>query len=100
MVTVGKWRDGDCTIYIGRPGKGLAGPYGNPFLVGQHGNRGECVLKFREWFYGDSPAAQKMRERARSEIGPYDRLGCFCAPAACHGDVIAEYVNSGYKMPG
>jgi hypothetical protein len=22
------------------------------------------------------------------------RLGCFCKPALCHGDVLADYLNS------
>ena len=82
-------------VYIGRAGHGQSGEFGNPFKVGVHGARGECVVLFRQWFYSEQGRA--MRARVREVIKPGMRLGCFCKPMACHGDVIAEYVNSGFK---
>lgn len=80
-------------VYIGRAGHGQDGRFGNPFRVGVHGAQGECVKLFENWFYSESPAAVQMRMRVLQEIKPGMVLGCFCKPRACHGDVIAAYVN-------
>jgi len=85
-------------IYIGRAGKGQEGIFGNPFIVGAHGARGECVIKFETWFKSDDADAAYMRDMVRTHIKPGMRLGCFCKPATCHGDIIAAYVNNGYKF--
>ncbi len=71
--------------YIGRPSK-----WGNPFRIGPDGNRAEVIRRFRE--YWNAPAQAPLRWAARRELTDTD-LGCYCTPAACHGDVIAEYVN-------
>lgn len=90
-------REAEYDVYIGRPGRGLEGPFGNPFRVGVDGEQGECVDKFRVWFH--SPAGKKMRDLVKERIRPGDRLGCFCKPRSCHGDVIAVWVNQGYPDP-
>lgn len=97
MVTVVNLRYQKYTIYGGRPGKGMEGPYGNPFIVGVHGERGECCKLFAEWFYSDDPKAVAMRERSLKEIGIDDTIGCFCKDrlgvGKCHCDTIADYIN-------
>lgn len=99
MVTVVNLRTHQHTQYIGRAGHGQTGTFGNPFIVGVHGARGECVKLFRDWFYSDEPRAQAMRAAVQAQIQPDAVLGCFCKPAACHGDIIAEFINAGYKKP-
>lgn len=96
MCSVVNLRSSRFTVYIGRPGRGLPGPFGNPFIVGQHGARGECVRLFESWFASD--AATTYRKLVDTHIKPSDVLGCFCKPAACHGDIIARYVNNGYRL--
>lgn len=84
-------------IYIGRPGKNRSGEFGNPFIVGKHGQTGECVALFEEWFYSEDTSAIAMQERVRHNIPLSSRLGCFCKPLKkCHGDVIAGYINNNY----
>jgi hypothetical protein len=81
-------------VYIGRPG-----PWGNPFshkpgtlAQFQVANRAEAIDRFREWFL----AQPQLVERARHELK--DRvLGCWCKPATCHGDVIAEIIDGTEK---
>lgn len=92
MCRVVNLRNEAYDVYIGRAGKGRTGPFGNPFIVGRDGERGECVELFRRWFYSEE--GREMRELVDARIKKGDRLGCFCKPAACHGDVIAEYINS------
>lgn len=95
MVTVinGRTHGFQGTQYIGRAGHGQPGTFGNPFIVGVHGARGECVKLFETWFHSSDPRAVAMREAALKL--PRDCvLSCFCKPNACHGDVIAAFINS------
>jgi len=76
-------------VYIGRAGHGQAGTFGNPF---SKGTRDENIAAFAGWFHSEDSAASAMREAARQvRIG--SKLGCFCAPRACHGDVLAAYID-------
>jgi hypothetical protein len=62
--------------------------FGNPFVIGRDGTRGQVIAKFEE------------RERARLAIDPGrrsavrdlhgKRLFCWCSPLPCHGDVLAR----------
>jgi hypothetical protein len=44
---------------------------------------------FREKFMADP----EMQKRAVAELSG-KTLGCYCKPKACHGDVLAAFVNS------
>jgi hypothetical protein len=76
----------DNYVYIGRPT-----PWGNPWVLGRHGGRADVVALFRTWWYSEINAP--MREAALREIPENAVLGCWCMPKACHGDVIAEFLN-------
>lgn len=78
-------------IYIGRrTGILPQSPYHNPFLIGSHGTREEVLRKFKEyWFH---PEQKALRWKAWKEL-PGKTLYCWCAPLACHGDVIALYLD-------
>ncbi len=71
-------------VYIGRPG-----PWGNPFTIGADGYRAAVVAKHRAWLL----ARPELVDRARRELRGRT-LVCFCAPRACHGDVLLEVANS------
>lgn len=75
-------------VYIGRPS-----PWGNPFshkegtqAAYKVATREEAVRRYREWLW----------QRIRTEPGLVaalaelhgKTLGCWCAPKACHGDVL------------
>ena len=70
-------------VYIGRPSK-----WGNPFAIGPDGNRADVILKYREWL----EAQPDKMAQAKLELAGCD-LVCFCAPQACHGDVLLEMAN-------
>ncbi len=70
-------------VYIGRPSK-----WGNPFVLGKHGNRTEVIQKYREWLYLQPELLAEV-PTLKGKI-----LGCYCAPAACHGDVLSELANA------
>ena len=71
-------------IYIGRPSK-----FGNPYKIGKDGTREEVIRKFRRWLNGWNP--QDLRQ-ALDELRD-KRLGCFCAPLPCHGDIWKELAD-------
>ncbi len=71
-------------VYVGRPTI-----YGNPFPIGRDG-RDACVARYEEWLY--QPAQAHLRERAIDELRGRD-LVCWCAPLACHADVLLALVN-------
>lgn len=69
-------------VYIGRPSK-----WGNPFVIGKDGNRTEVVEKYRGWLLTNKALIKDLPEL-------YDKnLVCWCAPQACHGDVLIELVK-------
>lgn len=72
--------------YIGR-----GGYWGNPYAMHIDGDREEVIRKFKYDFdYNKFPNITK--DKVYELAGK--RLGCFCKPAPCHGDVIADFLNS------
>ena len=68
------------------------GYFGNPFHIGRDGTREQVIEKFRTWFDNRIVADPAYRRRVLALRGK--RLGCFCKPLDCHGDIIAEWVNA------
>lgn len=66
-------------LYIGRPGV-----WGNPFIIGRDGTRGEVLEKHARWIVQQAHLMERLPELKGK------RLGCYCAPLACHGDVLAR----------
>lgn len=69
--------------FIGRPSK-----WGNPFVIGRDGTRAEVVARYRAWL-----CERPELLAALPELHGRD-LMCFCAPAACHGDVLLALANA------
>lgn len=64
-----------------------AGPWGNPFVIGTHGNRREVIEQYRVWIM-TQPALLSSLQALRGK-----RLGCVCKPKPCHGDVLVELIE-------
>lgn len=69
-------------VYIGRPSK-----WGNPFVIGRDGVREQVIAKYRAWVV-EQPELMAALPELRGKV-----LGCWCAPDACHGDVLVELSN-------
>lgn len=75
-------------VYIGR-----GTVWGNPYPIGPAGDREEVLRMYRydfdrrllTFFENEDSNVSKIRGKV---------LGCHCKPAACHGDILADYVNS------
>jgi hypothetical protein len=77
-------------VYIGR-----GTPWGNPFPIGLGGtgdSREVVIEKFRTYFF-EQIVTDSEKHKALLSLRGY-RLGCHCKPLACHGDIIATYLNS------
>ena len=92
QTTVVNLRKEPYDVYIGRAGKGQDGYFGNPFDVRKHGK--DALPLFIEYFHKRLTTDAEFHARVLALAGK--KLGCFCAPRPCHGDVIATYVN-GWK---
>jgi hypothetical protein len=69
-------------VYIGRPSI-----WGNPFEIGKHGTREEVIAKYRQHLKNDPLLMDRIMELDGKV------LGCWCAPQACHGDVLLEVIG-------
>jgi hypothetical protein len=58
--------------------------WGNPFHIGKDGSRSDVIRKYAEWIV-QQPALMKALPELKGK-----RLACWCAPEACHGDVLAR----------
>lgn len=91
-TTVVNIRYDEYDVYIGRTGKGQSGYFGNPFPLMKNTARGSTLEKYREYFYNRIATDPQFKEKIHSLKGK--RLGCFCKPHPCHGDIITEYLES------
>lgn len=86
-------------VYIGRRGRGFDGYFGNPYVVGKvcqrcgspHLTPGATLPCFKDYFYERLLADVEFRKRVKTLKGK--RLGCFCKPGPCHGDIIMDYLE-------
>lgn len=69
-------------IYIGRGSK-----WGNPFIIGQDGNREEVINKYEQYLLNNPELLERLYELKGKT------LGCFCKPKPCHGDVLIKYIR-------
>tara|TARA_R110002020_G_scaffold263423_4_gene478114 strand:+ start:487 stop:753 length:267 start_codon:yes stop_codon:yes gene_type:complete len=84
-TTVVNLRTAPFDVYIGRAGKGQDGKWGNPFSTG---TREENIKNFEEYLVNNKELMQDLHELRGK------RLGCFCKPRACHGDVLKKYIDT------
>jgi hypothetical protein len=68
-----------------------ASKWGNPFVVDTHGARGECIALYEAWLRENAELFAALDE-LRGLV-----LGCWCAPRACHGDVLARLANASIR---
>lgn len=73
----------DKGVYVGRPSK-----FGNPFVVGKLYTRQTAVERF-EKFIEENPI---LKEAAINELKGKNLI-CFCAPLACHADILLKIAN-------
>lgn len=74
-------------VYIGRGSK-----WGNPFVIGKDGDRNKVLKKYSEYLLNNPELLSSLGELKGK------RLGCYCKPNKCHGDILVYLIESGqYK---
>lgn len=81
-------------VYIGRDFKGFKDcGFGNPFVIGTHGNRIQVIAQYQAWVLEQPELVRRIRQEL-----PGKRLFCFCKVnckgPACHGEVLANLALS------
>ena len=77
QTTVVNIRHEPCEVFIGRPSR-----WGNPWSIGKDGNRRQVIAKYREWIKTQPHLLTQVKNLKGR------KLGCFCAPQMCHGDIL------------
>ena len=77
VVNVKTATRGKNTVYIGR-----GSPWGNPYKIGQHGNREQVIALFEK---------HTLPYLDLSALVGKD-LACYCAPQRCHGHSILKEI--------
>ena len=72
----------DYDIYIGRGSK-----WGNPFVIGLNGSRMQVIGMYKTYILSKPELLKDLYELKDK------RLGCFCKPLPCHGDILKELVD-------
>jgi hypothetical protein len=81
-TTVVNIRQEKADVYIGRPSL-----WGNPFVIGRDGTRDEVIAKYRSYLV-NHPFLLNCVSELKGK-----KLGCYCKPLACHGDVLIEMIE-------
>lgn len=94
-IVVNKYKD-QYDVYIGRGSK-----WGNPYTHIKDketkaeyivSTREESISKYREWILDKIDIGEITIDELLELAGK--KLGCFCKPKSCHGDVLVEIVSA------
>lgn len=94
-TTVVNIRNEQCDVYIGRgkpkndnPLSVLGILLSNPYRIGRDGTREEVIAKYKKRLLC-RPDLLCLLPCIKGK-----RLGCWCKPKACHGDVLVELLEN------
>ncbi|MBK1789009.1 DUF4326 domain-containing protein [Prauserella cavernicola] len=82
--------DNDLIVYIGHRGNRHSWPesdFANPFVKEAKIDREAMVRHYRSYLEDQPELLRRLRDGELSGRA----LGCWCAPAPCHADVLLEY---------
>lgn len=88
MATVVNKHYQEYDVYIGR-----GSILGNPFPINDSiGDTREIVIdRYRDWLWKQVRCGKITKQYLKSLDGK--RLGCFCSPKSCHGDIIVKAIK-------
>ncbi len=99
-INLKEWMDDPQNVYIGRAGivfiekerfPKKSSDFCNPFKIGKDGTREDVILKY-ETYIRDKLKKDEDLVRDLKEMNG-KRLGCWCKPEGCHGDVLVKLIN-------
>ncbi len=84
-TVVNKYREA-YDVYIGR-----GSIWGNPFPITPENGREQVIAAYRNYLWAAIKSGKITKPMLLALEGK--KLGCFCKPKACHGDVIKAAVE-------
>jgi hypothetical protein len=95
-----EWINDDKNVYIARAGVVFinkkrypqnSSKFANPYKIGKDGTREEVIVKYKEYII-------KKLENDKSLINELlllkgKKLGCWCYPEICHGNILLELID-------
>jgi cobalamin biosynthesis Mg chelatase CobN len=88
-----KTYESDDYVYIGRPSD-----FGNPYSSKEKSiaeykvdSKKESISKYREHIIENVDILDSLISELNSK--GYNKIGCFCKPSGCHGDVLKELIE-------
>lgn len=87
LCTVVNLKKESYDVYIGR-----GSLWGNPFIVRSEKGRKKAIRDYKKYLIEKISKGEITKEHLLALKGK--RLGCFCRPLSCHGEVIAHIVNA------
>jgi uncharacterized protein YcbK (DUF882 family) len=92
VININKY-EGDDYIFIGRPSA-----YGNPYSSKERSQaefkvdtKKEAIEKYREYILNNVNILDDLITELKQN--QYTKIGCFCKPAGCHGDVLKQLIE-------
>ena len=82
VVAIQNYKPQDGDVRIDRMTK-----WGNPFKMGIDGTREEVIEMYKDYIQDNLFLIEELKK-----LRP-KRLLCWCAPKACHGDVLVEMLT-------
>ena len=98
------WMDCENNIYIGRSGivfidnkrfPSRQSNFANPFKLGKDGTREEIINKYKVYITNKLDNDKFLRQELINMKGK--KLGCWCYPAPCHGNVLLDLIVHYYE---
>ncbi|KAF9909970.1 hypothetical protein BX616_010998 [Lobosporangium transversale] len=99
-----EWIQDPQNIYIGRRSvvfvDGIRFPasdskWANPYTIKKHGSRDQVMALYRKYIERRIQEGEITADQLQELWGK--RLGCWCAPEACHGNILKELAHLHYK---
>lgn len=87
------WLTNPHFVYVGRANRRYnlpASEFCNDNIIGEDGDRAECIARYADALKVHLNLDPAFRDRVAALAGK--ALVCWCAPAACHADILADAV--------
>lgn len=85
------WKANPDNVYIGRYVRYVEGTFQskwhNPFSVKKYG-REKCLKMYKQYLLNNKSLMNDIKELE------HKKLGCWCYPLKCHGDIIIEILKN------
>lgn len=93
-TTVVNVRTDEYDVYIGRANRSRAlaqSIFANPYPIGKDYNREQCLELYEKYIRYMLAETEYFKDKLLTLKGK--RLGCWCTPLACHGDVLVKILG-------